>query len=382
MSISSLLSLLRTRLLFPLVALFAILAAPLHAHELRPAIADMSFGGGKATVSIALNAEALITGIGPKHDDTETAPEAQEYEALRAAEADAVESAFEAFKARFLDGLTMRADGEPVSVAVAALAVPGIGDTDLARESTLTLTADLPAETDAVAFGWAEDFGPLILRAPGESEDALFTAYLTEGAISEPISLAGAAPRSMTQTIADYIVLGFTHILPKGLDHILFVIGLFLLSARLGPLLWQVTAFTVAHTVTLALGITGTVSISPSIVEPLIAASIVWVCIENILSERMALWRPLVVFGFGLLHGLGFAGVLGEIGLPSGQFVTALLSFNVGVELGQLTVIAACLLAVGWFRNASWYRSVITIPASLVIAAVGAYWFVERVGLV
>jgi len=157
------------------------------------------------------------------------------------------------------------------------------------------------------------------------------------------------------------------------------VIGLFLLSARLAPLLWQVTSFTLAHTVTLALGITGVVTISPAIVEPLIAASIVWVCIENIFSEKMATWRPVVVFGFGLLHGLGFAGVLGEIGMPQSQFITALISFNVGVELGQLTVIAACFLAVGiWFGNKPWYRARITIPASLVIAAIGAYWFVER----
>jgi len=130
--------------------------------------------------------------------------------------------------------------------------------------------------------------------------------------------------------------------------------------------------------VTLALGITGVITISPSIVEPLIAASIIWVCIENVFSERMAVWRPLVIFGFGLLHGLGFAGVLGEIGLPTSQFVTALLSFNVGVELGQLTVIAVCFLVVGlWFRDKPWYRRVITIPCSLLIAAIGAHQFVS-----
>jgi len=230
-----------------------------------------------------------------------------------------------------------------------------------------------------LTFGWDASLGPLVLRAPGKTEGAPYSAYLTDGNLSDPIPITGAAPRSTGQTIWDYLVLGYTHILPKGLDHILFVIGLFLLSTKLGPLLWQVTSFTVAHTVTLALGITGVITISPSIVEPLIAASIVYVCIENILSDKMATWRPLIVFLFGLLHGLGFAGVLGEIGMPQDQFITALLSFNIGVEVGQLTVIAACFLAVGlWFGNKPWYRNRISIPASILIACIGAYWFVER----
>jgi hypothetical protein len=142
-------------------------------------------------------------------------------------------------------------------------------------------------------------------------------------------------------------VLGFTHILPKGLDHILFVLGLFLLSTRKGPLLAQVTAFTIAHTLTLGLSVFGVVSLSWSVVEPLIAASIAYVAVENILTPNLKPWRTTVVFGFGLPHGLGFAGVLQEVGLPRSQRLPLLASFNVGVELGQLTVIALAFLAVG-----------------------------------
>ena len=167
--------------------------------------------------------------------------------------------------------------------------------------------------------------------------------------------------------------------MPKGLDHILFVLGLFLLSVRLAPLLIQVTAFTVAHTLTLALSVYGVVSLPSSIVEPLIAASIVYVAVENILTPQLKPWRALVVFGFGLLHGLGFAGVLQEVGLPHGQFVPALVSFNVGVELGQLAVIALAYLAVGiWGRNRPWYRPRVVIPASATVAAVGLFWTVQR----
>ena len=368
------------RLVFGLLMLFA---APAIAHEMRPAIADLSFAGDEARLAIDLNLEAAIAGIGPEHDDTEDAPEAAAYDTLRAADPAALAAAFAAFEARFLSMLSVQVDGEAIEPRILDTAIPAVGDTDLARESVLTVAATLPPGTEAVTVGWDESLGPLVLRAPGENPDTPYSAYLTEGQTSDAIPVAGAAAQGALAVAWDYLGLGYTHILPKGLDHILFVIGLFLLSARLRPLLWQVTSFTVAHTVTLALGITGVVSISPDIVEPLIAASIVWICVENIFSDRMAAWRPLVVFGFGLLHGLGFAGVLGELGMPQGQFVTALVAFNIGVELGQLTVIAACFLAVGlWFRDKSWYRSLITIPASVAIAMVGAYWFVERVGLV
>ncbi|MFC1665380.1 HupE/UreJ family protein [Pseudomonadota bacterium] len=188
-----------------------------------------------------------------------------------------------------------------------------------------------------------------------------------------------AVPKFRSQIAKEYIGLGFTHILPKGLDHILFVVGIFLLSLKLSPVLWQITAFTVAHTITLALTIYGYISLSPSIVEPLIALSIVYVGVENILTSRLKPWRVLVVFIFGLLHGMGFAGVLTEIGLPRSEFVTALITFNVGVELGQLAVIGIALLLVGGFRNKSWYRRWIVVPISLVISLIGLYWCLDRV---
>ena len=191
--------------------------------------------------------------------------------------------------------------------------------------------------------------------------------------------IVGGPRKGALEVFGTYLQIGFTHIVPKGLDHILFVVGLFLLSTRLRSLVWQITSFTLAHSVTLALGVFEVVRVSPTIIEPLIAASIVYVCVENVVSDKLQRWRPAVVFGFGLLHGLGFAGVLREIGLQPGHFIAGLVAFNVGVELGQLSVIAGCFLGIGlWFRHKTYYRSAITIPASLVIAVIGAYWFVER----
>ena len=149
------------------------------------------------------------------------------------------------------------------------------------------------------------------------ARDVEVRSVLEAGARSNPLDLTGPVATPARGAVArEYVRLGFVHIVPEGLDHILFVLGLFLLSARLRPLVWQVTAFTVAHAVTLTLAALGIVALSPRLVEPLIALSIVYVAVENVLTDRMTRWRPPVVFGFGLLHGLGFAGVLGEARTP------------------------------------------------------------------
>ena len=191
----------------------------------------------------------------------------------------------------------------------------------------------------------------------------------------------GSEAASLSSVMRDYVYAGFIHIVPRGLDHILFVVGLFLLTLRLRPLLLQVSLFTLAHTATLALGATGVIVVPAAIVEPLIAASIVFIAVENIVSKDLSPWRPYVVFAFGLLHGLGFAGVMAEFGLPQSHFVAGLIAFNIGVELGQIFVLALCFAAVGfWFAHKTWYRRGISIPASVIVAATGAVWTVQRVG--
>src|SRR2546425_1895072 len=142
-------------------------------------------------------------------------------------------------------------------------------------------------------------------------------------------------PPSRASIALQFLALGFTHIVPKGLDHMLFVLGIFLLGRRLRQVLAQVSAFTIAHSITLALSVYGIVSVSPSVVEPLIAVSIAYVAIENIFMTELKPWRLALVFAFGLLHGMGFAGALKELGLPRSEFVLALATFNVGVEAGH-----------------------------------------------
>ncbi len=177
-----------------------------------------------------------------------------------------------------------------------------------------------------------------------------------------------------------YIKLGFRHIIPLGPDHILFVISLCLLSTKIKTIIWQASAFTVAHTLTLALSMKNIIAAPPAVVEPIIALSICFVAVENMLITELKAWRVLIVFLFGLIHGMGFASALNEIGLPRNQFYTSILSFNIGVEIGQISVITAMFtLIIFWWGKKSWYRNFFVYPLSAIIALIAAWWTIQRV---
>jgi hypothetical protein len=251
-------------------------------------------------------------------------------------------------------------------------------------EPVLSLTGTIPPGARVFTWRFARPLGSSLLTIRTEGEASAFRDWVEGGTESRPFALAAAiVPPTRAAVIRQYLALGYTHILPRGTDHILFVLGIFLLSRRWKPVLLQVTAFTLAHTITLGLTIYGVVALRPAIVEPLIALSIVYVAVENLFTSELTPWRLALVFGFGLVHGMGFAGVLAELGLPRAQFLPALLSFNLGVEAGQLTVIGAAYLVFGMpFGERTWYRRRVVVPASLAIAAVGLAWAVQRsVGL-
>lgn len=244
---------------------------------------------------------------------------------------------------------------------------------------TARLTGIVPPEATELEFFASRAFSDVNLTIRDETRNLTTQALVEGGARSDPFTLAGPMePRNIWSISITYLRLGFLHIVPRGLDHVLFVLGLFLLGSRLRPLVWQVSAFTVAHAITLSLAVFDVARLAPAIVEPLIALSIVYVAVENLLTRRLTPWRPVVVFGFGLLHGLGFAGVLQALGLPDQERVLGLVTFNIGIELGQLTVIGVALAAVGWCRRRDWYHQRIVVPGSITIAAIGLFWTVGR----
>ena len=357
-------------LLFPL---------PVQAHEIKPSLATVTLDpDGTYRVVVITNLEVLIAGVNGAHSNTKDAPQADQYDHLRTLSPEALEAAFRPFEERFLGNAVLRFDGVVTRPQDVMLTIPPVGDLDLPRESIIVLSGRIPAGATGMTWQWNADFGSSGIRAPAESQD-IYAAWLQNGQESAVIPVEGPPVRTFWQAAWDFFMVGYTHILPKGLDHILFVVGLFLLSPSIRPLVWQITAFTVAHSVTLALGMLGLLTLSPNIVEPLIAASIVFVCIENLMTSRLHPWRPVIVFGFGLLHGLGFAGVLKEIGLGEGDFITGLIAFNLGVEAGQLSIVAACFVAVYGVMRYPWYRQAVTIPASVAIGAIATWWTVERI---
>ncbi len=353
---------------------------PAKAHEVRPAVADLKIGSKSIEISIRMSVEAFVARIDlSRFTDTNQSPKAAAHDALRALAPLALEQRLREDWPELNRSLTVKSGPQRLELQLGDAAIPAIGNQDVARDSILRFSANLPqSNNQPITFGWDKQNGPLIVRQIGVEEGG-YTGYLKDGALTPPIPRAGSAGQAGWAVFGRYIIVGFEHIVPKGLDHILFVLGLFFFSRHWRPLLIQITAFTAAHTITLALAVLGLVTLPAHIVEPLIALSIVYVAVENIFAPRLRLWRPALVFGFGLLHGLGFASVLMEVGLSSAHLFAGLIGFNAGVELGQLAVVIAAMLTVAVpFGRREWYRQAIALPCSVAIAGVGAYWFIER----
>jgi hydrogenase/urease accessory protein HupE len=238
----------------------------------------------------------------------------------------------------------------------------------------------IPANAKTLAFETRLAISEYYLVFTQEGRDGQESQWLETRMKSREFKLnERIVERSLAALFGQYVWLGFTHIVPLGFDHILFVLCLYLLSARFKALAMQVTAFTIAHSISLALSMSELVTLPSNLVEPLIAISIVYVAVENVLVKRMPPQRLAVVFMFGLLHGLGFAGVLKELGLPRENFGLTLVGFNCGVEAGQFVVIAAAyLLAGAWFSRKAWYRPRLVVPLSGAIAAFALYLSIDR----
>jgi hypothetical protein len=270
------------------------------------------------------------------------------------------------------------------------------------KAAVLRFTAKLPAAPAplvmVVPYG-ARVHHPVLFAAGSPAAGVLARSWVEEGP-SEAFAWAGLAggtdatnhaggvaraPSGATATspwyvdFQTYLRLGFKHIVPDGLDHILFVLALFFLGLEWRKLITQTTVFTVAHATTLFLSRYGVISLPGRYVEPLIAFSIACIALENIRRPKLGPVRLALVFAFGLVHGLGFAGSLAEVEFPRDRFLVALLGFNLGVDFGQLCVIAVAFLVVGWFRNKPWFRTRIMIPCCAAIAAVGLFWTVQRI---
>jgi hydrogenase/urease accessory protein HupE len=346
-----------------------LVASPAPAHEIGRTQVTAAVAAGSYSFDVVVDPDALLTKLevfsgGALSNGTQSRVER--------------DTRIRALAATFLERVIVRFDDRIAQPGFAYVPASAMGDA-AQTPSLVRLSGALPPGTRQMTFAYGLALGSYALNVRiGDS--ALQTFWLDGTQPSAPISLVAPPPAPTRRAVAwQYFVLGFTHIVPKGLDHILFVLGIFLLSDRWRSILLQVSTFTIAHSITLGLTMYGIVSLPAKVVEPMIALSIAYVAIENLVTSDLKPWRLALVFSFGLLHGMGFAGVLRDLGLPRSQFLTALLTFNGGVEAGQLTVIAVASVAVAsWRGNRASYRQLVTQPASLAIAIVGLYWTIQR----
>jgi len=254
-------------------------------------------------------------------------------------------------------------------------------DASMSKLSRFDFVAALPASGEplrlVVPLGAQVDY-PVAYTVQIPARHSSVTRWLEEG-VHESEPFVWVDELGKTSQLVLYLRLGFRHIVPEGTDHILFVLGLFFLGITWRKLLSQTTVFTVAHATTLFLSTYGIFRLPSQLVEPAIAASIAYIAVENVVKSTLGIGRLAIVFGFGLLHGLGFASSLSDIPFPKRDFVVALLGFNFGVDFGQLCVIGLAFLAVGGLRNKPWFRPRIAVPCSLAIAAVGLLWAIQRI---
>ena len=360
-------------------------------HEISPAIAELSIKENIVEINFYFSVEIFLADIDASIiTDTNETNKSEVYDDLRARDSAEIENIFKSKSNTFIDLITVKSEQEMLQVKFLDIKVSENRDVTIPRESKITLSVATKTDDVKIIFGWDKKLGPLIVRQVAEEEYAtqndteydLYSSYLSPGELSAPIVRGGVLPVSSVEIIKSYLVIGFEHIIPKGLDHILFVLGLYLFATKVSQLILQVSIFTIAHTITLAMASLGYVKVPAIIVEPLIALSISYVALETLWHTKIGWSRLLIIFGFGLLHGLGFASVLMDIGLNPTHFITGLISFNIGVEFGQLAVIIIAYLAIGiTFSKTRFYRPFIQIPLSLIIASIGGWWFIERIFL-
>lgn len=370
---------------------FALLPMSSFADIVKPALVEISVKtDGTFQIELRASIEALLTGINSRYKNTKDAPNAQAYDDFRVMPPEQLRQAFRSFEKDLLQEIKIAFDDQPSTFQIKTVDIPEPGYVKVPRISLIRVEGVVPTTAQSLTWYYPSRFGDnaVRVRQVDEVNEKWHWSpwqWLKNDEVSKPFSLTEVfTQQTFFQVVTTYLVSGFEHILPKGLDHILFILGIFLLSIRMKPLLWQVTMFTVAHTITLGLSMNGVINLPANIVEPLIALSIAYIGIENIVTPKLHKSRLLIVFIFGLLHGLGFASVLSDFGMPENDFAAALISFNVGVEIAQVAIIFLAYFFIAHLlrkqlANEQQYRMIVVIPGSLLIAITGLYWTYDRV---
>ena len=356
------------------------------AHEIKPSIADFTYDENYLNIEVRLNAELILSNIDASNiSNTNSSPLTEIYDRYRLLDKKDLEnSILESWK-DISSNIFIKINNKLKKIDLIKIETQDVKNFEISRDTLIYFRVLLNQKSEHFTFQWAKNYGPIILRENNDLklEDDLVTEYLQSGTESDPIFFKENNIRSMFTSFTKFFVLGIQHIIPKGLDHILFIFGLFLFSSSLNKLIKQITIFTIAHSITLIFVSLSLIKINPQIVEPIIALSIVYVGLENIFKNYIKEYmRYVVILFFGLLHGLGFALVLSDIGYRSSKLFLNLISFNIGIEIAQILIILFLylLIAIKFAKN-KYYRIAFQIPSSILIASIGLYWFAERIGI-
>ena len=379
-----------------------------HAHDIRPAVMDIGFsqnGSDYLDVRLGFTAESYLAGMDVSGlSDTDNSPVADEYNRLRMLPPEQLGTLVEQAFPQLAQDIVIALDQQifaPGSWELQDIIVEDVTNPELIRETQIRFRLPFPTPAPEsspasspdgqamVNINWPMAMGGLLIRQHGDNSNASYVEFLPMGGQSRGFALGEIYQLSLFDIVQRYIHSGIIHIVPHGLDHILFVIGLLAFSRSGHHLLLQISLFTVAHTLTLAAASLGLITLSPALVEPLIALSIAYIGVENLMrsspqiTPQFTLMRGSVVFAFGLLHGLGFASVLADFGLPDTAFLASLISFNIGVEIGQLIIVIPLFVLLRYIlAEQKYYKIIFQIPVSVLIALTGIYWALERVGMI
>ena len=371
-------------IIFFFIFFFLFISLSLKSHEIKPSIADFSINESSLTFEIRLNAELILSGIDASDiQNTDNSNLSYKYDDLRKLPDNDLKENIMSNWDNISQNIYIKLDGDVQELNLLSIEIINQRNYEVTRDTIINFHIPLDKKNTSFSFSMSKKFGSIILREQNlnKNVDQLYTNYLNSGDASDLINLNHTVALTKINSFIKYLFLGIEHIIPKGLDHMLFIIGLFLFSNLIRPLLLQVTMFTIAHTITLVIASLSLIKVNASIIEPLIALSIVYIGVENIFKKYSnTKIRYYVIFLFGLLHGLGFALVLKDVGLDYSNLLMNLVSFNIGVEIAQIFILFLLYLTIGlFFSKKKYYKIIFQIPLSLFISLIAIYWFVERI---
>ncbi len=367
-----------------LLSLLVLASALAKADVVKPALVEISiFADKKVEIVVNLSLEAAMTGIGTQYKKTTDAPSSDKYDELRALDPEVLRNKFIKFEDKFINSIQFKVNGVLQDLQLDSADIDIVGYKKRPRKTILTYSAKLDEWPKIIQWQYATIYGDSALRYQVYKEDEYNWSqwqWLRDGDPSGVIDINHPEPLSDFERFIQFTGIGFNHVVPLGWDHILFIIGMALSSLLWRRLLLLVTTFTLAHTLTLGLAMYGVIEVSARIVEPIIAFSIAYVAIENLLAKQSIRRKSIVVFLFGLIHGLGFASMLKSFDMAPESFLATLIGFNLGVELAQIAIVLGVVVVLLTIRGLKLnYRKLAVMPVSILIALIGFWWGIERI---